>query len=91
MNAALYIEHLLKSAFEPQILEIRDDSAGHAGHLEAGADGQTHFSVVIISEKFAGLSRVQRHQAVYKTLAPLMNTPIHALALKTYTMAEYVK
>ena len=50
-------------ALAPSVLEIRDDSAAHAGHPGA-AGGAGHFSLLIVSEVFAGLPRLQRHQRV---------------------------
>lgn len=53
-------------------------------HLNVEGDGQ-HFSAVIVSEKFAGLSRVRQHQLVYQVLGDRMREEIHALSLQTYT------
>jgi BolA protein len=91
MQVANHIENLLQQYFSPIYLEIQDDSAKHVGHREASESGETHFSIVIVSEQFLDLSLVKRHQEIYRILEPLMNKPIHALALKTYTPAEYVK
>lgn len=75
------------AVLQPITIEIRDDSAKHAGH--AGArDGRGHFSVRIVSAKFEGLSPIKRHQAVYKALADLLQTDIHALAIEARTSAE---
>lgn len=74
------IRDALQRAFAPKVLEVRDDSARHAGH--AGArDGRGHFDVAIVSEAFAGLSPLARHRAVYVALGGLMATDIHALSL----------
>lgn len=89
MQVEQHIEFLLRQAFLPNFLEICNDSAKHAGHREASASGESHFSVLIISEQFVGIPVVKRHQEVYRILAPLMNNPIHALALKIYTPVEY--
>ena len=68
----------LEAAFAPQTLEIIDDSHLHTGH--AGAkDGRGHFSVRIISQRFAGATPLERHRMVYEALSSLMNTDIHAL------------
>jgi BolA protein len=63
---------------EPLELEIRDDSAAHAGH--AGAAGGGHYRVRLVSPRFAGLSRVQRHRLVFAAAGDLMQKGIHALA-----------
>jgi acid stress-induced BolA-like protein IbaG/YrbA len=53
-------------------------------HLEVDGDGQ-HFRAIIVSERFAGLSRVRQHQLVYQVLGDRMRAEIHALSLQTYT------
>ena len=55
----------LQQGFEPEQLEITDDSARHAGHRGASPEGESHFSVTIVSPAFAGLSRVERQRRVY--------------------------
>nr|WP_275584628.1 BolA family protein [Stenotrophomonas sp. NLF4-10] len=77
----------MRAAFAPQRLEVEDDSHRHAGH--AGArDGRGHFNVSIVSEAFAGKAPLARHRAVYAALGEMMQTDIHALAIKAQTPAE---
>ena len=72
----------------PTMVEITDDSADHVGH--AGAQGGAgHFSLVVVSEGFAGLSRLARHQRVMRELADLLPYPIHALSIKALTPEEF--
>lgn len=59
-------------------------------HLTVIGDGQ-HFEAVVVSEEFAGKSRIQRQLLVYKTLGERMNGEIHALSMKTYTPEEWEK
>jgi len=74
------IERLLTSAFAPTKLQVKDQSHLHAGH--AGArEGKGHFDVTIVSDKFAGLSRIQRHRMVYDALGSFMQSDIHALRI----------
>ena len=81
------IEAALADAFAPQVLEVVDDSARHAGH--AGArDGRGHFNVDIVSDAFAGLSPIARHRAVYAALGDMMTTEIHALSIRARTPGE---
>lgn len=75
------IEQILMDAFEPSELRIKDQSHLHAGH--AGArDGLGHFDVFIVSEAFRDVSRVRRHQMIYAALGDMMQTDIHALAIR---------
>jgi BolA protein len=74
------IRKALVAAFEPELLEVVDESDLHAGH--AGArDGRGHYRVSIHSERFAGLAPLARHRAVYAALGALMTTDIHALSI----------
>lgn len=66
-------------SLNPTRLEIRDDSAQHAGH--AGAREGGHFHVLIASPVFAGVSPVERHRMVYAAAAELMGRDIHALSI----------
>jgi BolA family transcriptional regulator, general stress-responsive regulator len=70
----------LSQQLKPLELELTDDSHLHAGH--AGArDGRGHYTVRIVAPRFTGLRPLQRHQLVYKALADMMLTDIHALVI----------
>lgn len=74
------IREALQQAFDPEWLEIRDDSHRHAGH--AGArDGRGHFAVRIVSNAFFGMTPLARHRAVYAALGEMLQTDIHALQI----------
>jgi len=75
------------AALEPDSLQIGDDSASHAGHPGARAGGG-HYDLTIVSTRFTGKSRLERHRMVYDVLAPLLHREIHALALHTYAPGE---
>ncbi|MEH6367672.1 MAG: BolA/IbaG family iron-sulfur metabolism protein [Pseudomonas marincola] len=70
------------AALEPQHLSVQDESHMHSRGLE------THYKAVIVSEQFAGLNAVKRHQKVYACMGDLMGQ-VHALALHTYTAQEW--
>jgi BolA protein len=88
MKVADIMRDKLTAAFAPQRLQIVDDSHRHAGHAGARPEGETHFSVEIVSAAFAGRSRVERQRLVYDTLAAELRERVHALALKTLTPDE---
>ena len=69
----------LQHALLPSALEVQDDSHLHAGH--AGAREGRHYTVRILSQRFAGLGRVARHRLVYDALQTLIPRGIHALAI----------
>ena len=75
------------SALEPRSVELLDESGRHVGHAGAAA-GDSHFKLVIVSSRFAGLDKLQRHRMVYAALGPLMQREIHALAIQAVAPDE---
>jgi BolA protein len=92
MRVADSIRAKLTEALQPVRLEIEDDSARHAGHPGhpggAGQGGETHFNLVVVSERFAGCSRLERQRLIHQLLAEELAGPVHALSVKTLTPAE---
>lgn len=84
---AARLESRLRASLAPVELEIVDDSHLHAGHVGA-ADGRGHFSVRIVSERFAGLPVVRRHRLVYEAVGDMMATDIHALSISAQAPGE---
>ncbi len=81
------IKQKLNEAISPEILELIDNSAEHAGH--AGAkQGGGHYSVTIVANLFDGKTMVQRHQLIYQALGDLMKNEIHALGINALTPSE---
>ncbi len=73
-------------ALDPIRLELRDDSALHAGH--AGNTGGGHFHVVIVSSQFCGKSQIMRHRSIYQALSGLIPHRIHALSIQAIATDE---
>ena len=84
--SAADIETALAASLQPVMLTVQDDSHLHAGH--AGAREGRHFSVRVVSERFAGLSRVARHRLVYDSLQLLIPRGVHALAIEARAPGE---
>jgi len=82
------IEHAFREAFDPLHLDVLDEGHRHRGHAGA-AGGGGHFRVTIVSQAFAGHSRVERHRMLYAALGDAVGTDIHALALHAWTPEEY--
>ncbi|MEM7327129.1 MAG: BolA family protein [Pseudomonadota bacterium] len=76
------IHHSLSQAFAPSTLEVIDDSHKHAGHAGAQPEGETHYTVKIVSSAFEGLSRVAMQRAVMDVLQPEFDSGLHALSIK---------
>jgi BolA protein len=77
----------LREHLAPEQLEVIDDSHRHAGHAGA-ADGRGHFTVIIVSARFAGLNTIKRHRLVYEAVGDLMTTDIHALSIQALAPGE---
>ena len=77
------IEQQLSRLLQPTHLEVIDESAAHAGHSGANAEGfGSHFRVRIASPAFAGISRVARHRLVYDAMQNFINQGLHAVAIE---------
>ena len=88
MRVAESIRSKLTAGLAPTRLEILDDSARHAGHAGAREGGETHFTVLVVSERFTGQSRLERQRTIHALLAEELAGPVHALSLKALTPAE---
>jgi acid stress-induced BolA-like protein IbaG/YrbA len=73
---------------EPGSIEESIRSALAVTHVEVTGDG-AHFEAIIVSPRFAGLTRVRQHQLVYEALGGRMREEIHALSMKTYSPEEW--
>ena len=76
---------------EPSRLDVVNESELHAGHRSSPGTGESHFRVTIVSPRFAGKSRVERHRMVNEILAEELAGKVHALALHTYAPGEPVR
>ncbi|WP_105104432.1 BolA family protein [Microbulbifer pacificus] len=85
MTLTQQIQGKLSEAFSPSHIDVECES--HMHNVPAGAE--MHFRVVLVSDAFSGVRKVQRHQRVYAVLADEMAGPIHALALHLYTVDEW--
>lgn len=72
----------LNSALSPTRVELIDDSEKHRGHGGYNPAGESHFSLDIESEAFAGKSRVERQRMIYRALGELMHERVHALSIR---------
>ena len=75
----------LSRDLDPSTLEVTNESFMHS--VPEGSE--SHFKLVVVSEKFESKRLVQRHQIVYALLADELAGPVHALAIHTYTFKEW--
>ncbi|WP_197063515.1 BolA family protein [Novosphingobium malaysiense] len=82
------MRQLLTAALEPTQLDIINDSASHSGHMGDDGSGESHFTIVIESPKFAGVSRLQRQRMVNGALGDIPGERVHAIAIKARAPGE---
>lgn len=85
---AAEMTRLLTDALAPASLAVINDSARHAGHMGDDGSGESHFTVVIESAAFAGVSRLERQRMVNRALGDLPGGRVHALAIKARAPGE---
>ena len=82
MNYVDIIEKTLRERFQPDLLEVIDESELHRGHAGFKEGTQTHFRVMIRAKIFEKMSRVSRERAIHKALGSGIMQNIHALSIK---------
>ncbi len=89
-NPSLQDRILLKinTAFSPGHVSIVDETWKHAGHAGA-VGGKKHFIVHLVSQRFEGVSRLDRNRMVFDLLKEEMASEIHSLILRTQSPEEW--
>ncbi|WP_232492067.1 BolA family protein [Novosphingobium kaempferiae] len=82
------MRQLLTAAFAPTSLDVVNDSATHRGHTGDDGSGESHFTIVIESPQFTGVSRLQRQRLVNAALGDIPGNRVHAVAIKASAPGE---
>jgi len=88
MTLAAWITQELQNRLNPAELTVIDESEQHRGHAGWREGGETHFRIHIVSEAFAGKSRVERHRLVNEALGGAFARGLHALAIQAKAPGE---
>lgn len=88
MSREARMKEMLMVALEPVRLDVVNDSDRHAGHRSSPGTGESHYTVLVVSERFAGKSRIERHRLVNAALSDELKGGLHALAIKAYAPGE---
>ena len=91
MNRKIKIEKILKENFDPYFFLVKDVSEEHRGHGNFKENVESHFEIIIVSEKFENLNNVARHRIINNFLKEEYSSDLHSVTLKAYTTAEYNK
>ncbi len=87
MSVRQTIETKIRSALAPSHLEVINESHMHS--VPPGSE--SHFRVVVVSERFEDLPLVRRHQRVNRILEQELQAGLHALSLQTLTASEWTR
>lgn len=86
MSMQATIETRLQERLNPAVMQVENES-----HMHGGPATESHFKLTVVSDEFASLNLVKRHQLVYGLLKEEMAGSIHALALHLYTPDEWAE
>jgi BolA protein len=90
MSVTSQLREKLMIGLSPTRLDVINESEMHAGHRSSPGTGESHFRILVVSEAFAGKSRVERHRLVNDLLKEELAGGVHALALSTIAPGEPV-
>ena len=72
----------LSDYFSPTHLEVINESHKHKGHSQSPNSGNSHFLIIITSDKLQSMSRLDGQRKIYEVLEKEMKNQIHALQIK---------
>ena len=81
------IRDKLTTDFAPEYLEVINES--HRHNVPPGSE--SHFKIILVSADLESMSRVARHQAIYRALRQERASGVHALAIHAYSPDEWRK
>lgn len=76
------IEEKLREKFQPSLLEVKNNSHLHKGHIENDDSGETHFAIKIAAEELKNLSKVAAHRKINEVVKDEFSRGLHALEIK---------
>ena len=89
LKRKLRIEEIIVSYFKPHFFSVLDVSEQHRGHQNFRENVESHFEIIIVSEKFHNKSKIDRHRMVNECLKEEFLLDLHSVVIKTYTIDEH--
>ena len=89
LKRKINIENLILKNYKPEFLSVLDVSEQHRGHQNFKENVESHFEIIIVSEKFKKLNRIERHRMVNQSLREEFLSDLHSVIIKTYTIEEH--
>ncbi len=81
------LQKILSEKFSPLFLEVENESHQHS----VPEHSETHFKVLMVSNFFNGLSRLDRQRAINEALKIEFQQGLHALSQRLYTAEEWAQ
>ena len=79
MKSKIY--NKLNDFFNPEYLEVINESSDHIGHVGSPNNGNSHFYIKIKSEMFKNKKLIDSHKLIYGILKKEISEEIHALRI----------
>ena len=89
MKRKLKIEKIISESYDPYFYSVIDVSEQHRGHQNFKENIESHFEIIVVSDKFIDIKRIDRHRMVNQSLKEEFLTDLHSAIIKTYTVEEY--
>ena len=89
MKRKLKIEKIISESYSPYFYSVIDVSEQHRGHQNFKENVESHFEIIVVSDKFIDIKRIDRHRMVNYSLKNEFCSDLHSAIIKTYTIEEY--
>ena len=85
------IETTISELFQPYFFSVKDVSEQHRGHQSFKENVESHFEVIIVSQKFDDKNKIQRHRMINEGLQKEFLSDLHSVSIKAHTIEEFKK
>ena len=89
MKRKLKIEKIISESYSPYFYSVIDVSEQHRGHQNFKENVESHFEIIVVSDKFIDIKRIDRHRMINYSLKNEFCSDLHSAIIKTYTVEEY--
>jgi len=89
MKRKLKIENIILESYDPYFYSVLDVSEQHRGHQNFKENVESHFEIIVVSDRFIDMNRIDRHRMVNDSLKDEFLSDLHSAIIKTYTVEEY--
>lgn len=76
------IKAIIEKEFNPEHFELINESHKHVGHAGDDGSGQTHYILIVVSDRFLGRARLECQRMVMDALKTLFDKGLHAVQLR---------